>query len=151
MLDHVVDPFGAPAVYWVVFAVALVACAGVVGAGRWYWRREPARREAGTAPMRAGRDPGAIERIDAVVARHPAETPEDVRALHLELAAELRAILGERVGADLSAWQVGQLREVAAFRQAADAIEEWEEPSFSAEPHASVRAARDRAVRAVSW
>ncbi|KTF03521.1 hypothetical protein HMPREF3167_07430 [Trueperella sp. HMSC08B05] len=151
MLDQVIDPFGTPAVWWVIFGGVLVGCAGVVVAALRYWRREPAAQAAAPEPVRTRRVSGAVARIDAVVARHAADTPEDVRALHLELAAELRAIMGELVGKDLSAWQVAQLREVAAFSAAADAIEEWEEPSFSAEPHASAQAARDRAVRAVSW
>ncbi|AWA43725.1 hypothetical protein [Trueperella pyogenes] len=151
MRDQLIAPAGPATAWWVIFVVSLVAFAGVVGFAAWYWRYEPTPRVK-VAPVQASDRQRWVARIDDVVARHPAETPEQVRALYLALAAELRAMLGERSRADLSCWQVSQLRQVREFREVADVIGSWEEPSFSAQPHASAQLAQEQAYRVVmAW
>ncbi|PIN50920.1 hypothetical protein CT171_09355 [Trueperella pyogenes] len=151
MRDQLLAPAGPATMWWIIFIVSLVAFVGVVGCAVWYWRYEPTARVK-VAPVQASDRQRWVARIDDVVARHPADTPEQVRALYLALAAELRAMLGERSRTDLSFWQVSQLRDVREFREVADVIDSWEEPSFSAQPHASAQLAREQAYRVVmAW
>lgn len=150
-MDKLIDPSGVALAWWFVLGGVLAAMALVIIFAFWIWSYQRVRRVK-VAPIKASDQERWVARIDAIVARHEAPGEEHVRALHLELAAELRAILGERAKKDLASWQVSQLRRVPEFREVAGVIDSWERPSFSANCQADIHAARERAVQAVlAW
>ncbi|MDP9806492.1 hypothetical protein J2S70_001074 [Trueperella bonasi] len=150
-VDKLIDPTGASGTLIAILVGSLVAMSVILLVGMWYFHRDPVRRMKLHAPSGNERDRW-IRRIDDVVARHWHSADEQARELHIELAAELRAILSERAGMDVRAWQPSHLRRVGAFEKAADAISSWEEPSFAPYARADIPRARDRAVEAVlAW
>ncbi|QOR47878.1 hypothetical protein INS90_00755 [Trueperella pecoris] len=154
MLDRLIAPGGAPLLWWVVFGSCLLILALAIAFAFWLKDYSPTPKVRVT-PVRVTDRERWVARIDDVVARHLAAgigPGDQARALHLELAAELRAILGERSSIDVASWQVSKLRQVREFRQAADVIASWEAPSFAPYARADILAARERAVKAVlAW
>ncbi|VEI13492.1 hypothetical protein [Trueperella bialowiezensis] len=149
--DKLIDPAGPTTALIAIAIGAVVGLIIVVAFGLWFVSRVPVKKIK-LAPVKRSQREEWIARIDAVVARHADSADEQARALHIELAAELRAILSERAGMDLSSWQPSQLSKVPALSKAAEAIGSWEEPSFAAYARADIPKARDRAVEAVlAW
>jgi len=150
-VDKLFDPTGPSTTFIVILAGSLIALAAVVLLGLWYYHREPVR-EVKLQPITGNDRERWVQRIDDVVARHADGADEQARELHIELAGELREILGERAGMDVRSWQPSHLRKVDTFERAADAISSWEAPSFAPYARGDIPKARDRAVEAVlAW
>lgn len=150
-VDKLFDPAGPSGTLIAILAGAAVALVVVLLFGLWYYHRVPVR-EVKLQPVTGSDRERWIQRIDDVVARHADSADEQARELHIDLAAELRAILSERAGMDVRSWQPSHLRQVRSFEKAADAISSWEAPSFAAYARGDIPTARDTAVEAVlAW
>lgn len=150
-VDKLLDPTGPSAFLIAILVASLIAMLVAIVFALWFYHYQPIRAIK-LQPVRMSDRERWVQRIDVVVARHIDSADEQARELHIDLAAELRNILGERAGMDLRSWQPSHLRRVATFENAADAIRSWEEPSFAPYAHGDIPKARDRAVEAVlSW
>ncbi|QOQ39572.1 hypothetical protein [Trueperella pecoris] len=152
MLDQLIAPSSVPSLWWLIFGLCLVVMVTGVVFGLWLKDYTPKLK---VSPVKVTDQERWVARIDDIVARHVAAgvgPGDQARALHLELATELRAILGERSQTDVSSWQVGRLAQVEEFREVAELIASWEVPSFAPQARADILAARERAVKVVlAW
>lgn len=76
----------------------------------------------------------------------------DQRTAHLLLAAEMREIVSERLGTNVTSWSSRELEQIDEVRGAGHLITSWEEPSFSLEGEGDLRRAADEGIAVIrSW
>lgn len=139
---------GMPILPFILFlALTAAAVAWVVGM-LLYWRRNHRQTFKLMQVTTTLRDRW-IARLRATVAKHSG-SDEDARMLHLALASDLRDILSERAGRDVTSWTAAELRMVPELTGVANLIQSWEAPSFAPYSQADARTAEARAVEVVS-
>ncbi len=151
-VDSLVEPLGGRMPILVTFIVCLVLLvAWLVYLFVAYWRRRKVRRG-----MRLGAFSGPDrERWIADIRRIaetylPANDEESLRSLHQELGKQMRAIVSERSGRDVSSWSVGDMRAQPALAEVAELLASWERPSFAPDPQAHAEESVSRALAVVS-
>ena len=135
--DNLLDPLGPRTPFVVAFIVAALLFVAWIGYLVW----ERARGQRTQAVVFAALAPGQKERWIAAIrgigtTYLPAESLEDVRQLHRALGKEMRSIVSERSGRDVSSWTTGEMLTHPELTGVAELMRTWEQPTFAASPEA---------------
>lgn len=151
-VDSLVEPLGARMPFLVAFIVCVVVLAAwLVFLCVAYWRRRNALREMTLGAFSVSDRERWIEDIRRIADTYlPLTDQEGLRALHLELGKQMRVIVSERSGWDMSSWSVGDMRAQQPLAEVAELLASWERPSFAPDPQAHAEESVSRAVAVVS-
>lgn len=145
-VDKLLAPHGGNLIIIAIAAIALLATIAWVVYRVWDYHRPKSYRTS-----RAG----LVFKRDEWVAKLEEAAKRgrgDQRTAHLLLAAELREIVGERLGTNVMSWSARELEPIDAVRGAGRLIASWEEPSFSLDGEGDLRRATDEGIGVIrSW
>lgn len=141
------DPLPAVGYAWWVPAVGGVLLLAVAAWFAWVLWSTSRRRSADLArgPARAE----FLAEVDGAYDRYR-DGALDLRGLHLELAAVLRAYASERAGADVRSWTASRIGADGRLAPVGELLAAWEEPSFAPRSHAAAEEAAGRAREVIS-
>lgn len=105
-------------------------------------------RRRGQAEARVTARERFLGQVDAAYAGYH-DGVLDLRGLHLQLAAALRAYASEEIGTDVRAWTAGRMSEDRRLGPVGTLLARWEQPSFAPRSDAEARAAADAAREVV--
>ena len=151
-VDSLVEPFGGRMPFLVACVLCLVALvAWLVFLLVAYRRRRKAWREMTLGAFSVSDRERWIADIRRIAETYlPANDEESLRALHQELGKQMRAIVSERSGWDMSSWSVGDVKERPPLAEVAELLAAWERPSFAPDPQARAEESVSRALAVVS-
>ncbi|MGO1590754.1 MAG: hypothetical protein ACTHW1_00770 [Ancrocorticia sp.] len=135
--DYVLSPSGPKTPFIVAFIVAALVL--VAWVAYLLWQRSRSRQPA--AVVLASFTPSQKEQWLAAIrqigeAYLPPQSAEAVRQLHKALGKEMRRIISERSGRDLSSWSTGEMMKQPQLTRVATLMSTWEQPTFAANPEA---------------
>ncbi|MFT3943925.1 MAG: hypothetical protein QM705_08890 [Ancrocorticia sp.] len=150
-IDSLVDPFGGRMPFLVTFILCLVLLvAWLVYLFLAYWRRRKARSDGFGAPSGPDRERWLADIRQIAQVYLPVKDKESLRILHQELGKQMRVIVSERSGWDVSSWSVGDMRAQPHLVEVAELLSSWERPSFAPDPQAHAEESIDRALEMIS-
>ncbi len=151
-VDFLVEPLGGRMPFLVAFIACLVLfVAWLVYLFVAYRRRREAHHEMTLGAFSGSDRERWIVDIRRIAETYlPANDEESLRALHQELGKQMRAIVSERSGWDMSSWSVGDVKERPPLAEVAELLAAWERPSFAPDPQARAEESVSRALAVVS-
>ena len=151
-VDSLDEPFGGRMPFLVACVLCLVALvAWLVFLLVAYRRRRKAWREMTLGAFSVSDRERWIADIRRIADTYlPLGDQESLRILHLELGKQMRVIVSERSGWDMSSWSVGDMRAQQPLAEVAELLASWERPSFAPDPQAHAEESVSRAVAVVS-
>lgn len=141
------DPLPPVGYAWWVPTVGVVL---VLAVAAWFaWVAWSTSRRRGEDLARGAAREQLLAEVDGAYERYRAGVL-DVRGLHLELAALLRAYASERAGADVRSWTASRIGADGRLAPVGELLAAWEEPSFAPRSEAAAEEAAGRAREVIS-
>ncbi|MFT0847710.1 hypothetical protein VR010_08135 [Actinomycetaceae bacterium L2_0104] len=151
-VENLIETFGGSVGFLIAFVVALAALLAWVVFQVWaYRRRRNARRDMRLRSFTVSDRDRWISDLRRIASGYlPAEDEKSLRGLHQGLGRQMRAIVSERSGRDISSWSVSDISQHRALAEVAELLVDWERPSFAPDPRAHGLESVDRAIAVVS-
>lgn len=150
-VENLIETFGGSVGFIVGFVAALVALVAWIAFQIWARRRRKARRDMQLRSFTVSDRDRWISDLRRIGDSYlPATNEENLRRLHQELGRQMRAIVGERSGRDISSWSLNDIRNHRALSEVADLMASWERPSFAPDPRAHAVESVNGAIAMVS-